>query len=47
MLRKNVYPHRVGLRKMKQEQADREIALMEAIRDDYQEKLNAVQKISR
>jgi hypothetical protein len=35
VLRKNVYKTRVGLGKMKQAQADREIAIMEAIYADY------------
>lgn len=35
VLRKNVYPARVKLGKMKTSQADREIAIMEAIHADY------------
>ena len=34
-MRRKVYPRRVANRKMSQEQADREIALMEAIVADY------------
>ena len=34
-LRKNVYPLRIKLRKMSQEKADQEIAVMEAILHDY------------
>jgi hypothetical protein len=33
--RKRVYPRRVADRRMTQEQADREIAIMEAIAEDY------------
>ena len=34
-LRKNVYPKRIELRRMSQEKADQEIAVMEAILRDY------------
>jgi hypothetical protein len=36
-LRRNVYRYRVSEHKMKQELADREIALMDAIRKDYEQ----------
>jgi hypothetical protein len=36
-LRKRVYPNRVLTHRMKQEAADREIAIMEAILEDYRE----------
>lgn len=35
--RRHVYPRRVAASKMTQALADRQIALMEAIRDDYAE----------
>lgn len=35
-LRRYVYPRRIAAKKMKQETADREIAVMEAILGDYQ-----------
>ena len=38
-MRRRVYPRWVSLGKMTQEKADREIALMQAIADDYKSKL--------
>ncbi len=40
-MRRQVYPRRVAEGKMKQEAADREIAVMEAIADDYRKILAA------
>jgi len=40
-MRRRVYPHQVVVRKMKQSEADMLIAIMEAIANDYREKLKA------
>jgi hypothetical protein len=44
LLRRNVYPARVITKKMMQVEADREIAIMEAIEADYRDRLEREQR---